>query len=179
MLCLFLTVLRVGQQCVNVTVPGRTHLLFNLTFSIQFLKVMWQEKQKFLWWRPLSFAWVLRGILAMKQTPKWTDNCNILMLSGYFVKLYRLICYQSSGKREYLFLQHYHFWNDSMEMVLLPFKLFLSSTRLCLWDVHQFAKAELFPLMFTSNIYVYHIKSFKCSTFLKRWLMVSMKANVL
>ena len=80
---------------------------------------------------------------------------------------------------EYLFLQHYYFWNDSLEIVLLTFKLFLSPTRLCLWDVHQFAKAKLFPLMFTSNIYVYHIKSFKSSAFLKRLLMVSMKANVL
>ena len=41
-----------------------------------------------------------------------------------------------------------------MEMVLLPFKLFLSPTRLCLLNVHQFAKADLFPRMFTSNINV-------------------------
>ena len=80
---------------------------------------------------------------------------------------------------EYLFLQHYFFWNDSLEIVLLTFKLFLSPTRLCLWDVHQFSKAKLFPLMLTSNIYVYHIEFPKCSAFLKRLLMVSMKANVL
>ena len=40
MLCLFLTVL-----WVIVAVPGRTHLLFKLTFSIQFLKVVRQEYQ--------------------------------------------------------------------------------------------------------------------------------------
>ena len=33
---------------VIVAVPGRTHLLFKLTFSIQFLKVGWQEQQNFL-----------------------------------------------------------------------------------------------------------------------------------
>ena len=42
--CLFLTVL-LG---VIVAVPGRTHLLFKLTFSIQFLKVVMQEQQNFL-----------------------------------------------------------------------------------------------------------------------------------
>ena len=55
---------------VIVAVPGRTHLLFKLTFSIQFLKVGWQEEQNFLWWRPLSYAWVLRGFLTMDQTQK-------------------------------------------------------------------------------------------------------------
>ena len=109
-------------------------------------------------------------------------NEQIIVINLYymvvFMKLYRLTCYQCSGKREYLFHQYYYFWNDSLEMVLLRFKLFLSPTRLCLGDVHQFAKAELFPLTFTSNIYVYHIKSFKCSTFLKKRLMVSMNANV-
>ena len=35
MLCLFLAVLWVGLQWVIVAVPGRTHLLFKLTFSIQ------------------------------------------------------------------------------------------------------------------------------------------------
>ena len=50
----------------------RTHLLFKLTFSIQFLKVVLQEQQNFLWWCPVSFAWVLRGILTMNQTQKWT-----------------------------------------------------------------------------------------------------------
>ena len=48
MLCLFLTVLWVGLQCVIVAVPGRTHLLFKITFSIQFLKVVRQEQQNFL-----------------------------------------------------------------------------------------------------------------------------------
>ena len=38
MLCLFITVLRVGLQCVIVAFPGHTHLLIKLTFSIQFLK---------------------------------------------------------------------------------------------------------------------------------------------
>ena len=33
---------------VLVAVPGRTHLLFKLTFSIQFLKVVLQEQQNFL-----------------------------------------------------------------------------------------------------------------------------------
>ena len=33
---------------VIVVVPGRTHLLFKLTFSIQFLKVVLQEQQNFL-----------------------------------------------------------------------------------------------------------------------------------
>ena len=48
MLCLFLTVLWAGLQCVIVAVPGRTHLLFKITFSIQFLKVVRQEQQNFL-----------------------------------------------------------------------------------------------------------------------------------
>ena len=61
---------------VIVAVPGRTRLLFKLTFSIQFLKVVLQEQQSFLWWCPLSFACVLRGVLNMNQTQKWTDNCN-------------------------------------------------------------------------------------------------------
>ena len=43
MLCLFLTMLWVGLQCVIVAVSGRTHLRFKLTFSIQFLKVVRQE----------------------------------------------------------------------------------------------------------------------------------------
>ena len=60
---------------VIVAVPGRTHLLFKLAFSIQFLKVVLQEKQNILWRWPVSFAWVLRGILTMNQTQKWTDNC--------------------------------------------------------------------------------------------------------
>ena len=33
---------------VIVAVPGRTHLLLKLTFSIQFLKVVLQEQQNFL-----------------------------------------------------------------------------------------------------------------------------------
>ena len=33
---------------VIVAVPSRTHLLFKLTFSIQFLKVVLQEQQNFL-----------------------------------------------------------------------------------------------------------------------------------
>ena len=33
---------------VIVAVPGRTHLLCKLTFSIQFLKVVLQEQQNFL-----------------------------------------------------------------------------------------------------------------------------------
>ncbi|MEW8548470.1 MAG: hypothetical protein AB2693_33625 [Candidatus Thiodiazotropha sp.] len=45
----------------------------------------------------------------------------------------------------------FRFWNDFLVRVMLPFKLFLSSTRLGLWDVHQYAKAELLPLMFASN----------------------------
>ena len=48
MFCLLLTVLWVGLPCVIVAVPGRTHLLFKLTFSIQFLKVVRQEQQNFL-----------------------------------------------------------------------------------------------------------------------------------
>ena len=35
----------VGLQCVIVAVPGRTHLLFKLTFSIQFLKMVRQKQQ--------------------------------------------------------------------------------------------------------------------------------------
>ena len=35
-LYLFLTVLCVGLQCVILAFPGRTHLLFKLTFSVQF-----------------------------------------------------------------------------------------------------------------------------------------------
>ena len=48
MICLFLTVLWVGLQCVIVAVPGRTHLLFILTFSIQFLKMVRQKQQNSL-----------------------------------------------------------------------------------------------------------------------------------
>ena len=48
MLCFFLTVMRVGLQCVIVAVPGRTHLLFKLTFSIQILKVVREEQHNFL-----------------------------------------------------------------------------------------------------------------------------------
>ena len=33
---------------VIVAVPGRTHLLFKLIFSIQFLKVVLQEQQNFI-----------------------------------------------------------------------------------------------------------------------------------
>ena len=33
---------------VIVAVPGRTHLLFKLTFSIQFLNVVLQEQQNFI-----------------------------------------------------------------------------------------------------------------------------------
>ena len=51
-------------------------LLFKLTFSIQFLKVVLQEHQIFLWWCRLPFAWVLRGILTTNQIQKWTYNCN-------------------------------------------------------------------------------------------------------
>ena len=48
MICLFLTVLWVGLQCVIVAVPGRTHLLFKLTFSMQFLKMVGQKQQNSL-----------------------------------------------------------------------------------------------------------------------------------
>ena len=48
MLCPFFTMLWVGLQCVIVAVPGCTHLLLKLTFSIQFLKVVQQEQQNFL-----------------------------------------------------------------------------------------------------------------------------------
>ena len=47
-----------------------------LTFSTQFLKVVLQEQQNFLWWCPLSFAWVLGIFLTLNQTQKRTDNCN-------------------------------------------------------------------------------------------------------
>ena len=42
MLCPFLALLWVGLQCVILAVPGHTHLLFKLTFSLQFLKVVRQ-----------------------------------------------------------------------------------------------------------------------------------------
>ena len=48
MICFFLTVLWVGLQCVIVAVPGRTHLIFKLTFSIQFLKMVPQKQQNSL-----------------------------------------------------------------------------------------------------------------------------------
>ena len=48
MICFFLTVLWVGLQCVIVAVPGRTHLLFKLTFSIQLLKMVRQKQQNSL-----------------------------------------------------------------------------------------------------------------------------------
>ena len=103
MLCLFRTVLWVGLQCVVVAFPCYTHFLnlhflciywlswlYSITFSIQFLKVVRQEQQNFLWWCPLSFAWVLRGFLTMNQTQKWTDNCNQLILSGCFCKVVQI-----------------------------------------------------------------------------------------
>ena len=46
MLCLFPIVMWVGLQCVIVAVTSHTHLLFKLTVSIQFLKVVQQEQQK-------------------------------------------------------------------------------------------------------------------------------------
>ena len=45
----------------------------------------------------------------------------------------------------------FRFWNDFLDRIMRPIKLFLSSTRLGLWDVYQFAKKELLPLMFASN----------------------------
>ena len=48
MICLFLFVLWVGLQCVIVAVPGHTHLLFKLTFSLQFLQMVRQEQHNFL-----------------------------------------------------------------------------------------------------------------------------------
>ena len=48
MICFFPTVLWVGLQCVIVAVPGRTHLLFILTFSIQFLKMVPQKQHNSL-----------------------------------------------------------------------------------------------------------------------------------
>ena len=42
-ICLFLTVLWVGLQCVTMAFLGHTHLLLKLTFSIHFLKVLQQE----------------------------------------------------------------------------------------------------------------------------------------
>ena len=75
---------------VIVAVPGRTHLLFKLIFSIQFLKVVLQEQQHFLWWCPVSFAGVLREILTMNQTQKWTYNCNQVILSGCFCEVVQI-----------------------------------------------------------------------------------------
>ena len=40
MLCLFLTVLLAGLQCVILAVPGHTHLLFKLTFSLSIVIFM-------------------------------------------------------------------------------------------------------------------------------------------
>ena len=68
------------------------------------------------------------------------------------MKLCKINCYQSSRKMEYLFLQHFDFLNDSLEIVLFSFNLFLSTAGLCLCGVQQFAKAELLPLIFTGNI---------------------------
>ena len=67
---------------------------------------------------------------------------------------------------EYLhvFLQHYYFWNDSLEIALL---LNYSSPQLgfvfemCI----SLQRRNYYPKMFTNNIYVYHIKSFKCRIF--------------
>ena len=47
MLCLFIAMLWVGLQCAIVAIPGRTHLLFKLTFSVQLLKLVQQEQQTF------------------------------------------------------------------------------------------------------------------------------------
>ena len=48
MICLFLTLLWAGLQCGIVAVPGRSHLLFKLLFSIQFLKMVRQKQKNFL-----------------------------------------------------------------------------------------------------------------------------------
>ena len=40
MLCILFTVLCVGLQCVILATSGHTHLLFKLTFSLQFLKAV-------------------------------------------------------------------------------------------------------------------------------------------
>ena len=58
MICLFLSVPWVGLQCVIVAVPGRTHLLFKLTFSIQFLKMVRQKQQNILM---MSFVICMRS----------------------------------------------------------------------------------------------------------------------
>ena len=90
---------------VILAVPGHIYFLFKLTFSLQILKVVRQEQHHFLWWCPLSFAWVLRIRLWIWIRHK---NEQRTVISEYylvvFVKLYRFKFYQSSGKREYLFL---------------------------------------------------------------------------
>ena len=45
----------------------------------------------------------------------------------------------------------FHFWDDFFTRVLLPLKLFISSTRLGLWNVNQYAKVEFLPLLFATN----------------------------
>ena len=64
----------------------------------------------------------------MNQTKKRTYNCNLLILSGRFCEVVQINLLSEFR----LFLQHYYFWNDSLEIVLLTFKLFLSPARLCL-----------------------------------------------
>ena len=101
-LCLFLTVC-VGLQCVILAFPGCTHFHFKLTFSIQFLKVMQQ-------------AQLMSIVICMDskrisdyESDKEIERARLQLTNTILVilvKLYKMTCYQSSRKREYLFLQY-------------------------------------------------------------------------
>ena len=49
----------------------------------------------------------------------------------------------------------FKFWDDFLQKVLLPFKLFIIGTRCGDWKVYEAAKANLLPILFASNRTVY------------------------
>ena len=49
----------------------------------------------------------------------------------------------------------FQFWHDFLKHVMLPMKLFIASSRLGVWEVDQYAKAEFLPLLFATNRSIY------------------------
>lgn len=49
----------------------------------------------------------------------------------------------------------FQFWDDYLTNISAPLKLFISSSRHAMWDVHQYAKSKLLPCFFASNRTVY------------------------
>ena len=49
----------------------------------------------------------------------------------------------------------FQFWHDFLKHVMLPMKLFIASSRLGVWEVNQYTKAEFLPLLFATNRSIY------------------------